>query len=1534
MTRHNLEQHLHWLLGSLPTEPLQPAYAPLPTSSMEDVSSLPQEAERLKLDPIVEEASDANSSSRQREFVRPSLPASVLNTQGGHEMARLQSGPKSSNKPRLLSEHIPVALQTLTHTSIRKPGTSLKDQYSAQWERRPGTESTICGDLVSIADNYPDSPLELTKPATKRHTVDTLKTPVPRSPPSCGRATPLDLSRDELHTSSSSTVETFEESRAIWREDSASRKEPPVKKGKKRKSDELEVDELQAGVPPRLSQTGFTAIEMFPDETVSLESTRSPRQLDSRGAMKNITSSWKTIPRLSPNDHFFDDDLDSPSTFGKRSSQQKTRSPNKPSAGTSIKNEGDPKPEEKRKTVADSEDEDDEAEYKERLNELTSESTASVIPLLAASPSTAKSRLHPSKDKTIANLRSAVKPEFQSLPDQSIPTSSGASPFQCDSPTKLPLVPPQTRSQQNTVVPPENQDKAAVEAFLSFQPDRTQAFLDGLYRGRRSAAETLFNLNVDGKTPSAELLKQPATWTAKIDATNRLLSLREEHFKLSKRRLETKARVVAAIEVDRHESTYAQDMLDNKRFASRLTQIESEISLLLAQAGLPTASCQSIQDNPQIIDLKKHNLGERSTTLVQSTQADLYAPRLMTPDALPPLSSGLATTQYVQQTQAPDIAPRTPIVHPMVDLPRMQRSPLRTYTSSPAAKDITSYFSPPKQISRRAESSAQPPNFRTQDFSRTKTPSRNKDAKLDYIEEDEDLFTTHMGTPFQADVDEDDYGEDNDDVDMLEVAEEVENRKTRPYTNEDVGRRDVFAETSGNALRPEASKARPVYSHTAPQLSQMQHVWSKDVKAALKDRFHLRGFRPNQLEAINATLAGKDAFVLMPTGGGKSLCYQLPAIVNSGRTQGVTIVISPLLSLMQDQVEHLQRLKIQALLINSEVTAEYRRLVMNCLKEQQPHKFCQLLYITPEMINKSQVMVNAFRDLHGRRKLARIVIDEAHCVSQWGHDFRPDYKLLGEVRQQLPGVPVIALTATATENVKIDVIHNLGIKNCEIFSQSFNRPNLNYEVRLKTKAKDVLDSMVETINTSYPGQSGIIYCLSRKNCEDIATKLRKQHNIMAHHYHAGMESEEKKRVQRQWQAGVYKVIIATIAFGMGIDKPDVRFVIHHTIPKSLEGYYQETGRAGRDGKRSGCYLYFGFQDTSALKRMIDDGDGTWDQKERQRQMLRNVIQFCDNKSDCRRVQVLNYFNESFKREDCMNSCDNCNSNSTFETRDFSKIAIAAISLVENIKDDKVTLLHCVDVLRGSKTKKITDLCHNQIPEYGVGSNIDRGEVERIFYRLLSEDALSEHNVMNKSGFANQYLHVSCDLSVDILADTDHGKVGKNSLDFARGRRKLKLQIRLSPTGKTKDPKKASTKRETGVAGSLSDGPASTNVSSPVQAASRRRVLQKSNPQPELELHRSVDCHDHSANDGGDDGSYMETENESEDGFSPIKEKGQSRSAVKRPLGPPITIDEKLERLHSIHRMVVENFLLNAKDLSQKVSFRQRQYYSWKSTEDS
>jgi bloom syndrome protein len=521
------------------------------------------------------------------------------------------------------------------------------------------------------------------------------------------------------------------------------------------------------------------------------------------------------------------------------------------------------------------------------------------------------------------------------------------------------------------------------------------------------------------------------------------------------------------------------------------------------------------------------------------------------------------------------------------------------------------------------------------------------------------------------------------------------------------------------------------------------YPWSEDVLDILQRRFHLNQFRQNQLEAINGILSGRDTFVLMPTGGGKSLCYQLPALVTTGFSSGTTIVISPLLSLMEDQVLHLRKLGIKAFLLNSETEPNARRRLLSSLSADYTGEECvELLYVTPEMINKSQSLVRILEKLHHARKLARLVVDEAHCVSQWGHDFRPDYKALGDIRARLPGVPVMALTATATENVKMDVIRNLKMEGCYVFSQSFNRPNLTYEVRSKAKGYKLLADMGEMISSTYQNQSGIVYCLSRKTCEKVAKDLRELHHIKAAHYHAGMTPADRTHVQQGWQDGAYHVVVATIAFGMGIDKPDVRFVIHHSIPKSLEGYYQETGRAGRDGKPSGCYLYYGYRDVAAIKRMIEDGEGNAEQKCRQRQMLRNVIQYCENKSDCRRAQVLAYFNERFCPAECKGTCDNCSSEAAFEVRDYSQYAASAIRLVRHFQESKerVTLLYCVDVFRGVKKLRLPR--HAEIPWYKAGSDLTLGEVERLFYRLLSEEALSEENFfINQSRIAVQYVRL-------------------------------------------------------------------------------------------------------------------------------------------------------------------------------------------------
>jgi bloom syndrome protein len=777
-------------------------------------------------------------------------------------------------------------------------------------------------------------------------------------------------------------------------------------------------------------------------------------------------------------------------------------------------------------------------------------------------------------------------------------------------------------------------------------------------------------------------------------------------------------------------------------------------------------------------------------------------------------------------------------------------------------QDAPAHISRPREQSERVTSREPPPVYQ-----RPKQSVASPRKEIPFV-------SRNMASP-TLDFDEFDWSDSDDE--MLEVAGSFDNEPQVPV-REPTQTRKVFAETSGNSSRMPPPKKSPGRSNFWSN-----HPWSQEVKTVLKERFHLRGFRPNQLEAIDETLAGKDTFVLMPTGGGKSLCYQLPSIVTGGRTHGVTIVVSPLLSLMEDQVDHLRKLNIKAFLMNGESDKTERSWILGQLSNGDAEGL-ELLYITPEMISKNQTLVRALENLHRRGKLARLVIDEAHCVSQWGHDFRPDYKELGEVRAKLPGVPVMALTATATENVKVDVIHNLKMTGCEVFLQSFNRPNLTYEVRPKGKNNEVLASIAETIKKSYKNQCGIVYCLSRKTCEKVAEDLRDTYRLRAAHYHAGMKSDDKTKVQKEWQAGKWHIIVATIAFGMGIDKPDVRFVMHHSIPKSLEGYYQETGRAGRDGKRSGCYLYYGYKDAATLKRMIDDGDGSYEQKVRQKHMLRNVVQFCENRSDCRRVQVLAYFNEYFRREDCGNSCDNCKSDLVFEVHDFSQHAAWIINIVrwfqnqtneKGDKGEKVTVLYCVDILRGD-LKRAKSPSHKTLPWYGKGSDLDRGEAERLFYRLLGEDALAEDNVINGKDFAVQYL-----------------KLGRRATEFETGQRQLNLQVRVSPNGKGKAAAKPTQKSKSGT----QSYPQSTMVSSPIQSAHDRRQARSQQ--------RSKRVNDPSTDDESD-------------GFEPLRVAGRSRNENGHAVGPPITIDQKMERLDHLHRAVVEDFEVTAKRYLQEV----------------
>lgn len=584
-----------------------------------------------------------------------------------------------------------------------------------------------------------------------------------------------------------------------------------------------------------------------------------------------------------------------------------------------------------------------------------------------------------------------------------------------------------------------------------------------------------------------------------------------------------------------------------------------------------------------------------------------------------------------------------------------------------------------------------------------------------------------------------DYDNSDDDFAAMVAVAEVEQRQASAESNSTRQRlRLVFSEASGNVApvtRVKTAAKKPLKAvpklKIPPEL--MQHPWSKDLLRAFKDRFRLEGFRHNQLEAINATLDGQDAFVLMPTGGGKSLCYQLPAVINTGKTRGVTVVVTPLLSLMQDQVDHLTSRGIVAKAFNGDMARGEKQDILESFKMRNPEHHVQLLYVTPEMINKSTAFLNGLQTLYRNKKFARLVIDEAHCVSQWGHDFRPDYKELGQVRQQFPGVPIIALTATATHNVIMDVKHNLSMNECKVFSQSFNRANLNYEVL--PKEKQSVDTIANLINEKYAGKTGIVYTLSRKQTEQIATKLC-EHGISAKHYHAAMAAPEKIRVQRDWQSGRIKVVVATIAFGMGIDKPDVRFVVHQYLPKSLEGYYQETGRAGRDGQPSDCYLFFSHGDIFQLRKFIDESDGNAAQKDRQKEMLNRVVMFCENTRDCRRSQLLHYFGENFPKGKCVKTCDNCRNAFPHETEDRTRIAKAILEAVMYYK--RLTMIQCTDVLQGKKKDK-----HEEPqPFHGVAKDLSKYEVFRIINTLNSERALGEENRVGGGGVAIQYFIVS------------------------------------------------------------------------------------------------------------------------------------------------------------------------------------------------
>jgi ATP-dependent DNA helicase RecQ len=474
-----------------------------------------------------------------------------------------------------------------------------------------------------------------------------------------------------------------------------------------------------------------------------------------------------------------------------------------------------------------------------------------------------------------------------------------------------------------------------------------------------------------------------------------------------------------------------------------------------------------------------------------------------------------------------------------------------------------------------------------------------------------------------------------------------------------------------------------------------------NAQHVLETTFGYGSFRPPQEDIINTVVAGKDALVLMPTGGGKSLCYQIPALVRGG----CGIVISPLIALMQDQVDALRQLGVKASYLNSTLSSEDAYNTEQALLAGD----IDLLYIAPERLNQSRML-----DLLNRAPIALFAIDEAHCVSQWGHDFRADYLKLSILHEQFPDVPRIALTATADARTRTEIINRLDLGEAKQFISGFDRPNIRYTIGLKHNGKQQLQQF---LTENHPNDAGIIYCLSRKKTEDIAFWLQSQ-GFNALPYHAGLDSKLRATHQARFLREESIIIVATIAFGMGIDKPDVRFVAHLDLPKTVESYYQETGRAGRDGLPANAWMIYGLQDVIKLRQMMEGSEGSIEHKRAEQHRLNAMLGLCEI-TTCRRQALLNYFDNELPQP-CGN-CDTClKPVPTWDGTEAARMALSACYRTQQ----RFGVNYLIDVLRGAETDKVIQNNHHQIPTYGVGKELDNNQWRSVFRQLVARGYLS------------------------------------------------------------------------------------------------------------------------------------------------------------------------------------------------------------------
>ncbi len=480
----------------------------------------------------------------------------------------------------------------------------------------------------------------------------------------------------------------------------------------------------------------------------------------------------------------------------------------------------------------------------------------------------------------------------------------------------------------------------------------------------------------------------------------------------------------------------------------------------------------------------------------------------------------------------------------------------------------------------------------------------------------------------------------------------------------------------------------------------------EQIERALKQTFGHEAFRPGQRQIVEMTLTGRDALVLMPTGGGKSLTYQLPAVL----LPGLTVVVSPLIALMQDQVERLEANGVAATYINSMLSADERA----CREQAAQRGEYKLLYVAPERLLSESFLALLDRVAQGEG-ISLFAVDEAHCVSEWGHDFRPEYRQLSRLRQRYPSVPMLALTATATERVRQDILTQLRLREPYVHIASFNRPNLSYEVRPKHRQSYAeLRQLLRDLQREQPGASVIIYCQSRRSVESLSERLSHD-GIPALPYHAGLTPEERDANQSRFIRDQVPVLVATIAFGMGIGKPDVRAVIHYDLPRNLEGYYQESGRAGRDGDPAQCVLFYTYGDRAKIEYLITQKPDPQEQRVA-REQLAQVFAYCESNA-CRRATLLAYFGETLPEGGCGN-CDVCNGQ-TGALEDRTIDAQKFLSAVAKT-GQRFGMRHVIDVLRGGNTQKILSYDHHRLSVYGIGRDRSADEWQYLGRALVQQ----------------------------------------------------------------------------------------------------------------------------------------------------------------------------------------------------------------------